>query len=54
MSRNKIPIFLARLFDLIEQDKKEYDEAKDEEALSSIIVRDAKLKGCKLVRKEVE
>lgn len=54
MSRNQIPVMLVRLFDLSEREQKEYDEAPDDEALSSIIVRDAKLQGCKLVRKEVE
>ncbi len=54
MSRNKIPVMLVRLFDLSESEQKEYDEAPDDEALSSIIVRDAKLKGLILVRKDLE
>jgi len=50
MSRNKIPIFLARLFELNKQEQEEYDKAKTEEDLSTVIIRDAKLKGCKLLR----
>jgi len=54
MSRNKIPLTLVRLFDLSEKEQAEYDNAKDDDALSSIIIRDAKLRGLLLVRKEVE
>ena len=54
MSRNKIPLMLARLFELSKEEKIEYDKAETEEDLAIIITRDAKLKGCKLVSKEVE
>jgi len=54
MSRNKIPLMLARLFELSKEEKAEYDKAETEEELSTIIIKDAKLKGCKLVKKEVD
>ena len=53
MSRNQIPKFILRLFDLSKEEMKEYEEAKDEGALAEIIIRDASLKGCKLQKKEV-
>lgn len=52
MSRNKIPPFLADLFNFTEKEMEEYSAAKDEKALADIIIKDAKLKGCKLVSME--
>lgn len=57
MSRNKYANpnnQFIDMFKLSEEDKKEYDNAKGEEELSVLIIRDAKLKGCVLVNKEVE
>lgn len=54
MSRNKIPAELLRLFELTDKEKKEYDNAKDEKELTDIIVRDAALKGCKLMKRMEE
>ena len=53
MSRNKIPLTLIKLFDLNDKDQAEYDNAKTEEDLATIIIKDCKLKGCKFIRKEI-
>lgn len=53
-SRNKIPLYLAKLFELSKKEQEEYDNAVTEEDLAVIIIRDGRLKGCKLVSKEVE
>ena len=52
MSRNKIPPFLAQMFNFSEQELAEYEAATNEEQLANIIIRDAGLKGCKLVSNE--
>jgi len=52
MSRNRIPSHLIDLFNLTEAEKQEYDEAEDEEALAEICIRDAKMKGARLLKKE--
>jgi len=54
MSRNQIPKYLANLFKFTEEEMKEYKNAKDEEELAKIIIRDALSKGCKLLKKEVK
>lgn len=46
LSRNKIPSFLAEMFKFTDEEIKEYNEAKDEEALAQIIIKDAKGKAC--------
>lgn len=51
MSRNKIPAALGTMFNMSETEMKEYQEAKDEEALVDIIVRDCRLKGATLILK---
>lgn len=51
MSRNKIPKYLAELFNFSEEELKEYKLAKDEEALAAIIIKDALSKGCRLLKK---
>lgn len=52
MSRNKLPNFLIDLFNLTEEEQAEYDNAKSDEELAGIIIRDAGLKGCQLIGKE--
>lgn len=52
LSRNKIPSFLAQLFNLSEKDIAEYDAASSEEELSEIVIRDAKSKSCRLISQE--
>ena len=54
MSRNTIPPMLINMFKFTEEEIKEYNEAKDEEALAQIIIRDAKQKGCVFVNKTNE
>ena len=54
MSRNNIPKYLANLFNFTEEEIKEYENAKDEEELSKIIIKDALSKGCRLLKKEVK
>ena len=46
LSRNRVPAFLIDMFKFTEEEIKEYNNAKDEEALAAIIIRDAKVKGC--------
>lgn len=46
MSRNRIPQYIANLFKLTPEEIKEYEEAKTEQTLATIIIRDAKSKGC--------
>lgn len=55
MSRNRIPPALVKLFTFSKKEIEEYSQAKDEAELVEIVVRDAKLKGCKLEKNmEVE
>ena len=51
LSRNRIPPFLINMFKFTDEEVKEYNEAKDEDALAEIIIRDAKSKGCIFVQK---
>jgi len=52
LSRNKIPPFIATLFDFSEEEKEQYENAQTERELADIILNDAKLKGCKVVKDE--
>jgi len=54
MSRNKIPLSLAKLFTFTEEEMKEYENAKDEEELANIITKDALSKGCRKFNKEIK
>jgi hypothetical protein len=54
LSRNRIPIFLAELFNLSKKELEEYENAKEEKELMEIIVKDAKLNGCLLVDCKIE
>lgn len=49
LSRNKIPSTLGNMFTLNDEERKEYESAKDEEALAEIVIRDARLKGATLI-----
>ena len=49
LSRNKLPAWFAELFKITEADQKEFDEAKDDEALKEIILRDAKKENARLI-----
>jgi len=48
-SRNKYPHFLIDLFNLNESEKLEYDNAKSEEELSKIVIRDCMSIGARLI-----
>lgn len=51
MSRNKIPPMLVEMFKFTDEEIKEYEEAKTEEDLANIVIRDAKTKGCIFISK---
>jgi len=52
MSRNKLPKNLIKMFTLSEREQKEYDDAKTDEELAENIIRDCKLKGLVLIKRE--
>jgi len=52
MSRNKIPPFIADLFTFSDKEMEEYESAKTEREIANIIIKDAKLKGCKIIKDE--
>jgi len=52
LSRGKFPHSLIKMFNLSVKEQAEYDAAKTDEELALIIMRDAKLKGCKSATKE--
>ena len=52
LSRNRIPKELIQLFQFTDEELKEYEDAKSEEELASIITKDALLKGCKSITQE--
>lgn len=54
LSRNRIPIFLADLFNLSKKEIEEYNKAQEEKDLMEIIIKDAKLNGCLLVDCKIE
>jgi len=54
MSRGKFPHFLLKMFELSRKEQEEYNNAKTDEELSEIIIKDAKGKGCKLLYKRIE
>lgn len=47
MSRNKLPKELIQMFTLSKQEMEEYNNAKTDEELAEIVIKDAKKKGCK-------
>jgi len=48
-SRNRIPMFIANLFNLTKEEMDEYNAAQTVDDLADIIIRDAKRNGCILV-----
>lgn len=52
LSRNKIPKVLIQMFNLSKKDQEEYDNAKTDEELADIIIRDCKMKGVILTSRE--
>jgi hypothetical protein len=54
MSRNKIPQHFKELLRITKEDMLEFEGAKSDEELKEIIIRDCKLKGCKLPNEETK
>jgi len=52
LSRNKIPTFIIDLFKYTDEEMIEYEKAQTNRELADIIIKDAKLKGCKIVKDE--
>jgi len=53
LSRNKIPMVIKEMFDLTKKEIIEYEQAKTENDLAEICVKDCMLKGARLLSKEV-
>ena len=51
-SRNQLPGWFVGLFEITPEEQKQYEEAKDDEALCEIILKDAKNEGARLISKE--
>lgn len=49
MSRNKIPAHFLGLFFIPKWELKEFEDAKDENELKALVLKDAERNGCKLV-----
>ena len=52
LSRNAIPSQILTLFQLTDEELKQFNDAKDDEALAEICITDAKKKGALLIRQE--
>lgn len=48
-SRNRVPMFIAQLFNLSKEEMAEYERAKTVDELAEIIIRDGKKNSCILV-----
>lgn len=53
MSRNKIPKWFVALFKVTDGEQKQYENAKDDDALCKIIINDAERENAKLISKIV-
>lgn len=54
ISRNKLPAWFAHFFKITEEEQKEYDNAKNDNDLKEIILKDAKKEGAKLIDIKIE
>jgi len=54
MSRNKLPNWFVDLFRITPGEQKQYEDAKDDEALAKIMIDDAKREQATLVSKEIK
>jgi len=52
MSRNTIPNTLTEAFNFTEEEQKEYDKAETDEALADIVIKDCRMKGGRLLKRE--
>jgi len=48
-SRNKIPAHFKELLTITAEDMKEFENAKDDNELKELVLRDTKKNGCKLI-----
>jgi hypothetical protein len=51
-SRNRIPSSITQLFNYTDEEKKEYEAAKDMDDISKIIIRDCRMRGLQLIKNE--
>ena len=52
LSRNKLPAWFEKLFEVTKEEQMEYTRAKDDNALKEIIVSDAKREGAELINEK--
>jgi hypothetical protein len=52
-SRNKIPTHFIDLFNLTKEEQIEYDNAKTDEELAEVCIKDCRTKGAILLKKEI-
>jgi len=53
MSRNRIPQSVKEMLVITKEDQEEFDNAKDEDELKKIVLRDCKNKQCKLIDEKI-
>lgn len=53
LSRNTIPMVIKEMFNLTKKEIIEYEQAKTENDLADICIKDCRLKGARLIKKEV-
>jgi hypothetical protein len=51
-SRNRIPAWFIDLFTISPNELKEFEDAKDENELKEIVLKDCKNNGCRLIKEE--
>jgi hypothetical protein len=51
-SRNRIPAYMIDLFDVPKEELEEYENAKTDEELKEIVLKDCKRNNCKLIKEE--
>ena len=51
-SRNKLPRILINMFELTEKEQEEYDNAKNDDELAKICIKDCRMKGAQLLKQE--
>lgn len=54
MSRNRIPMHIMNIFKMTPEEMKEYELAQTEDELATIVIRDAKSKGCVFIGQSKE
>lgn len=54
LSRNKIPAHFKQLLEVKQEDLNEFENAKNDEELKQIVLRDCKTMGCRLITEKKE